>query len=208
MEKSPVKWQVMPAGVIEAKAALRRQLAGVLCSDWSPMVEAFLALPEVKQARTVMIFYGAKADEPDTRFLTEELLRRGKTVALPRCMPGREMQARAITAQSILITGKFGIPEPGEDLPLVDKSEIDLILVPNLCCDEDGFRLGRGGGYYDRFLKDFTGVSVALCPQERLVGALPTESTDVPVDIILTQTQIRRRAGAPRRIREESAAIK
>lgn len=198
----------MPAGVTEAKAALRRHLASMSCPDWSPMLEAFLALPEVQQVRTVMVFCGAKADEPDTRLLSEELLRRGKIVALPRCMPGRQMQARAVTAQSILITGKFGIPEPGDDLPLVDKSEIDLILVPNLCCDEDGFRLGRGGGYYDRFLKDFTGVSVALCPQERLVRTLPTEATDVPVDIVLTQTQIRRRAGAPRRIREESAAIK
>lgn len=197
----------MPAGVIEQKAALRRRMGGLPEPDWAPMLQRFLSLPEVASAQTVMLFYGVKG-EPDTRVAINELLQRGKRVVLPRCMPERQMQARFITKESTLLPGAYGIPEPGEDCPLAEKKEIDLILVPNLCCDRRGFRLGHGGGYYDRFLTDFSGVSVALCPEERLAGQLPTEETDIPVDIVLTQRQTRRRADAPRRIWEESAAIK
>lgn len=197
----------MPAGAIEQKAALRRRLGDLPAPDWVPMLQRFLSLPEVECSQTVMLFYGVKG-EPDTRIVMDELLRRGKQVLLPRCMPARQMQARFVTKESVLLPGAYGIPEPGEDCPLAEKQEIDLILVPNLCCDKLGFRLGHGGGYYDRFLTGFLGLSVALCPDEWLAEQLPTEETDIPIDIVLTQTQIRRRADAPRRIWEESAAIK
>lgn len=197
----------MPAGVIEQKAALRRHMGGLPEPDWAPMLQRFLSLPELENSQTVMLFYGVKG-EPDTRVAINELLQRGKRVVLPRCIPERQMQARFITKESILLPGAYGIPEPGEDCPLAEKKEIDLVLVPNLCCDKSGFRLGHGGGYYDRFLTDFPGVSVALCPEERLAEQLPAEETDIPVDIVLTQRQTRRRAAAPRRIWEESAAIK
>lgn len=197
----------MPAGVIEEKAVLRRRMGGLQKPDWTPMLQRFLSLPEVERAQSVMLFYGMK-DEPDTRTVMDELLQLGKRVLLPKCMPARQMQARFITKESTLLPGAYGIPEPGEECPPAEKKEIDLILVPNLCCDRRGFRLGHGGGYYDRFLADFSGVSVAICPEEWLAEQLPTEETDIPVDIVLTQRQTRRRADAPRRIWEESAAIK
>lgn len=182
-------------------------MGGLSEPDWEPILQRFLSLPEVERAQTVMLFYGVNG-EPNTCGLIKELLQRRKRVLLPKCMPARQMQVRVVTAESILLPGVYGIPEPGEDCPTAEKREIDLILVPNLCCDKQGFRLGHGGGYYDRFLMDFSGVSVALCPEERLVEQLPREETDIPVDVVLTQAQTRRRADAPRRIWEESAAIK
>ena len=189
----------MPAGVTERKAAIRRQIAQMPAPDWNPMIKRFLTLPDVEGARTVMLFYGV-GNEPDTRSLIETLLCQGKRVVLPRCLPKRRMEGRAIDEQSELCCSAYGIPEPGEGCPIVGQSEIDLILVPNLCCDRRGYRLGHGGGYYDRYLSGFSGLTVSLCPDEWLAEVLPIDQWDIPVDIVLTQTQIRRRAETLRRI--------
>ena len=193
-----------PAGVTEAKAALRRRLAVQPCPDWTPMLRAFRALPELERARTVLLFCGVDK-EPDTRELIAELLRRGKTVALPRCLPGRRMEARAVTCLEALRPGAYGIPEPGTDCPVVERDGIDLILAPCLCCDRQGYRLGRGAGYYDRYLAGYGGVTAALCPEEWLQEELPRDAFDRPVELVLTQTQVWREAKAPRHTREESS---
>ena len=82
--------------------------------------------------------------------------------------------------------GKFGIPAPGEECPAVDKGEIGVVLVPCLLCDRQGYRLGYGGGYYDRWLADLQGLTVCICPEERLVDELPREGFDVPVQLVLS----------------------
>ena len=184
---------MMPAGVIEAKAALRRQMADLPRPDWAPMTQAFLALPELAQAHTVLLFYGV-GKEPDTRPLIAELLRRGYTVALPRCLPGRRMEARAVTGVDDLCPGAYGILEPDTDCPVVERDKIDLILVPNLCCDKRGYRLGHGAGYYDRYLAGFAGVTVALCPEKWLREELPRDEFDLPVQLVLTGTRVWRGA--------------
>lgn len=194
-----------PAGVTEAKAALRRQMAELPRPDWTPMIRAFLELSELETAHVVLLFYGV-GKEPDTRELITELLRRGKTVALPRCLPARRMEARAVTGLDDLRPGAYGIPEPVEVCPVIEREKIDLILAPNLCCDRLGYRLGHGAGYYDRYLAGYAGVTVALCPEEWLQEELPRDEFDLPVRLMLTQTQVRRGAEAPRRTPEESAA--
>ena len=196
-----------PAGITEAKAALRRHLAAQACPDWTPMLRAFLSLPELETARTVLLFYGV-GKEPDTRGLITALLNQGKTVSLPRCLPGRKMEARAVTDLDGLRPGAYGILEPGEACPVVGRDEIDLILAPNLCCDELGYRLGHGAGYYDRYLSGYAGITAALCPEEWLQAELPKDEFDLPVDIILTQARVRRAAKAARRTPEESSDAK
>lgn len=182
-----------PITAAEEKAALRRELARAPRPDWEPLLRAFLSLPELETARTVLLFYGV-GKEPDTRGLIGELLGRGKTVALPRCLSGRRMEARAVTGLDGLRPGAYGIPEPGEECPVVAREGIDLILTPNLCCDKRGFRLGHGAGYYDRYLAGFTGITVALCPEEWLREELPRDEFDLPVGLVLTETQVRRGA--------------
>lgn len=194
-----------PTTAAEEKAALRRQLVEVPRPDWTPLTRAFLSLPELKEARTVLLFYGV-GKEPDTRPLVAQLLRRGCTVALPRCLPGRRMEARAVTGPDDLRPGAYGILEPDEDCPVVERDRIDLILVPNLCCDKQGYRLGHGAGYYDRYLAGYAGVTAALCPEEWLREELPRDEFDLPVQLVLTQTQIWRGAKAPRHTPEEFAA--
>ncbi|MCC8122748.1 MAG: 5-formyltetrahydrofolate cyclo-ligase [Oscillospiraceae bacterium] len=169
----------------EEKRALRAQIERLPPADYAPLLAQFLALPEVARAETVLLFRGV-GREPDTRGVIAELLRRGKTVALPRCLPGRQMAAMRVFADTALVPSAFGIPEPGADCPVIPKDALDLILVPNLCCDAAGYRLGHGGGYYDRYLRDFTGETVALCPAELLRARLPREAFDVPVHLVLS----------------------
>lgn len=169
----------------ERKEALRRRAAALPRMDEPELLEKFLNLSQVEGADTVMIFCGV-GREPDTMPLLERLLERGKRVAYPACLPGRGMEARAVTSAGQLVPGTFGIPAPGKDCPLVDKGEIGVALVPCLMCDREGYRLGYGGGYYDRWLADFEGFTVCVCPRERMTDHLPRDRFDVPVKLVLT----------------------
>lgn len=168
----------------ERKTALRRQAAALPRIEAPELVEAFLALPQLEATDTVMLFCGV-GRELDTGPILEALLARGKRVAYPVCLPGRRMEAREVKDPEQLVPGAFGIPAPEEGCPLVERGEIGAVLVPCLMCDRAGYRLGYGGGYYDRWLADFSGFTVCICPEERLVEALPREGFDVPVSLVL-----------------------
>ena len=79
--------------------------------------------------------------------------------------------------------------EPDQYSPLISKDEIDLALVPAVCYDKQGYRLGFGGGYYDRWLEDFKGFKVGMCRDVALQDAVPTEPHDSRVDVLITETQ-------------------
>ena len=170
--------------VKERKAQLRRFAATLPQADAGPLLERFLALPQVEAADTVMAFYGT-GREPDTAPLLRALLDRGKRVVLPVCLPRRRMEARQMTSLDQLVTNRYGIPEPDRSCPAVDKGEIGAALIPNLLCDREGYRLGWGGGYYDRWLADFPGFTVCVCRRGRLVERMPREKFDVPVKLVL-----------------------
>lgn len=170
----------------QKKEVLRRKAAALPRVEEPELVARFLALPQLEAADTVMLFCGV-GRELDTYPILEELLRRGKRVAYPVCLPGRRMEARAVTSPEQLVPGKFGIPAPDGDCPVVDKAEIGLVLAPCLMCDRSGVRLGYGGGYFDRWLADFKGFTVCICPPERLMDELPRDQFDRPVDLVLTE---------------------
>ena len=149
------------------------------------LFSAFLALPQVERASTLFLFWGTGL-EPDTARLFAPLLARGKRIALPRMLPGRQMEVREYCPDRPPIKHSFGILEPDENCPLIDKNNVDLVLVPALCYDRRGFRLGMGGGYYDRWLEHYSGVTVGLCRQAFLHDILPTEPHDRPVDVVIT----------------------
>lgn len=146
----------------------------------------FLALPWTAEAETLLLFYGV-GTEPDTGHLLPELRRLGKRVLLPKCLLGRAMEARLVRSGGDLRPGVFGIPEPLDTCPAVDKGDIDLILVPALCYDLSCYRLGQGGGYYDRYLAGYGGRTVGLCRECLLQKELPTEEHDRAVDLVLTE---------------------
>ena len=158
--------------ISEQKAALRREIraqiklltAEQLRPGDEVLAARFLALDQVRRAKTIMLYY-AMGTEPDTPRLIRPLLDRNKRVLLPRCLPGNGMEARAITG-----TG-----------------EIDLILVPGMAFDRQCRRLGHGGGFYDRFLEDYCGPTVALCRDCFLMDEIPCEPHDRPVDCVVAE---------------------
>lgn len=169
----------------QRKEELRRKAALLPKANAAHLLEEFARLPEVMSASVVMVFYGV-GREPDTAPLIHTLLERGQRVALPVCLPGRKLEARVITDESQLIPGKFGIPEPDYICPVVSPEEIGAVLVPCLMADRDGYRLGYGGGYYDRWLAGYDGFTALVCPKNRLTDKLPWEEFDRPVRLVLT----------------------
>jgi len=180
----------------EEKARLRRELRrrmGELSHEArqqsdTALFRSFLSLPELEKAKTVLLFYGVNT-EPETSRLIPLLFAKGKQVCLPRCLPQHQMEARMIRQDSVLVPGHVQIPEPPEDCPLVLKKDLDLILVPALSCDRRGIRLGQGGGYYDRYLENYSGVTVSFCRKEFLQKELPSGRYDKKVMIVLTEKE-------------------
>ena len=148
------------------------------------LVEKLLALPELSRAEKVFLYLGVGA-EPDTRPVIESALASGEAVALPRITGAGLMEARRITSLSRLVPGPYGIPEPAASCPLMEPEEFDLILVPGVAFTPEGKRLGRGGGYYDRYLPKTRGVKVAVTRSVSLFPDLPTDDHDVNVDIVI-----------------------
>lgn len=128
--------------------------------------------------------YCAIPPETDIGPVLEKALLPGKCLLLPRCEKNGGMTARVIRDLSCLRQGAYGIPEPTEDMPVFPVEDIDLILVPGLAFDAAGRRLGRGKGYYDRFLQGFGGKTVGVC--RCLLPQVPVEPHDVIMDAVVT----------------------
>lgn len=155
----------------------------------SALFERFLGLPQVRRAKTVFAFWGIKGKEPDTSVLVRKLTAEGKTVCLPRMLPGHLMELPRFEPERPMVDAGFGIWEPDLGCRLVEKETVDLVLVPAVCYDRRGYRLGFGGGYYDRWLADFRGDTVGLCRAAVLQDEVPTEAHDSRVDVLLTEEE-------------------
>lgn len=157
--------------------------------DWGEKISAVvLASDEWKNAETVFIFVSTK-NEPDTKLLLINALKEGKRLCVPRITGDGTMDAVEIKNFSALENGKFGILEPNEDCKAVEKSEIDLILLPCFAADESGNRLGKGGGFYDRFCEETDCKKIIICPEIFLMksGKIPTEAHDVAAENVATE---------------------
>ncbi|HPF87408.1 MAG TPA: 5-formyltetrahydrofolate cyclo-ligase [Candidatus Limiplasma sp.] len=150
------------------------------------ILDNLLVLAEWKQAQNIFIYISI-GREPDTRCAIQAALDAGKTVAVPRCLDGGVMEARVIESINDLQPGRFGSPEPDETYPLLSPQEIDLAVVPCMAADRQGYRLGHGGGYYDRYLATVHCEAVCLCREHLLQPELPHGALDSLVDIVITE---------------------
>ena len=147
------------------------------------------SLAAFRDAETVLCYLSA-GSEVETRGILEACFRAGKRVALPRCYEDSRMEFLPVTAVSQASElSRFGIAEPPHGEPL-DPADAGLCLVPALAFDKNGFRLGYGMGYYDRYLKRFSGTAVGLCYEDCLREALPVNQNDRPVHLIVTEQQV------------------
>jgi 5-formyltetrahydrofolate cyclo-ligase len=125
---------------------------------------------------TLLCFVSVK-NEPDTRVIITRALADGKTVAVPRCSRvSGKMDFVVIDSLDTLISGAYGIPEPPQSCAgVLSPACGGLCVVPGLCFDLSGGRLGYGGGYYDRFLKKYSGAAAGIC-YSRFITASPLPS--------------------------------
>ena len=163
--------------------------------------ESLFSLPAWREA-SVVCGYASVRGELNTTPILCRAVAEGKTVALPVTITdaseGR-MIFRSLPDGDFdrLTTARFGIPEPDETCPALSLSELSgaMILVPALAFDREGYRLGYGGGYYDRFLRELSDASipasaVGLSFSACVVPVLPRNSYDIPVHIILDERRI------------------
>ena len=179
-------------------ALLRRAeaLTGDYIAEASARLNALVTSCPVYLESRALFIYVSTAREPDTAGVIEDAWRSGKAVYVPKCLPGGRMRAVKIESRDDLSPGFAGILEPAEGLPEVSPGGIDLAIVPCVSVARDGRRLGRGGGYYDRFLAETGAVKLCLCFDELLSGDIPTAAHDVRMDYAATENEIIRCGGA------------
>ena len=174
-----------------AKAELRKRMRQVRYLVGDHLVRSVelwakvAALPEYREASTVMAFVGCKG-EPDTDSLFARLAAEGKKLLLPRIEDGEIV---VCSGNDPLAHSKFGVSEPQG--PALSPEVVDFVIVPGLAFTQDGYRLGYGSGYYDRFLtrleKQRPGVpNAAVCFTEQLVDAMPVAAHDVRVQRVVS----------------------
>lgn len=168
--------------------ALRREVAGERKAQLdSAICDRITSLSSFRFADTVLI-YSPIGDEVDVSGLALRALELGKKVAFPVCdTAAREMTFKYVNSLDELERGAYSIPEPRADAEVFSHRRHALCIVPALAFDRRGFRLGYGGGYYDKFLKGFDGVSLGVTYDALIADKLPTGVYDVPVDVIITE---------------------
>lgn len=182
----------------ELRQQIREFLAGIPAPELSRRsalaVQRLCAEPEYRQAATLMLFL-SMPQEIDTTLLALEAWRAGKRVLAPRVF-AEERNMIPIEISSIssgTLEGYMGVREPVAG-PAVPVAEIDLLIVPGLAFDACGNRLGRGRGFYDRFLArpGFRAVTCALALDEQFVPQVPCEPFDVAVNMLVTDSRVLR----------------
>jgi 5-formyltetrahydrofolate cyclo-ligase len=163
---------------LQASRAIVEKLRSLEAWGAAPVVLAFLPLPT----------------EVDLRSLLDIALAEGKIVALPRCQPDNDLSFHTIHSgyQTDLCKGPYSLQEPPQDWPSIDPATLpfgSLVLVPALAFTKEGVRLGKGKGYYDRFLTRIAPetFSIGVCFNQQLVDHLPTSGQDMPVRLVVTQ---------------------
>lgn len=174
-----------------ARRAARQQLAQISPQEFSAigaaMWQTLQAQPAWQSAQSVFCFVGA-LHEPDTMPILQGALSAGKQLLVPRIAGPGQMQLVPLQSLGQLQPGAFGILEPPQALPAIPAgSGVQLAVLPCLAATRSGARLGHGGGYYDRFLANYSGQRLILCPEALLAQSLPTGPLDEPAQAVLTE---------------------
>lgn len=139
------------------------------------IVDAFLASDTYQEAKTIAAFMPMPFEFDMTRILADE----NKHIVIPKTLPQRQMIFTDYDAENLVRTS-FGVLESQSCLAVTP----DLIIVPGLAWTEAGYRVGYGGGYYDRYLADFDGQTVSFVYDCQLIDEAEFDAFDIPVSKI------------------------
>ncbi|HHH75714.1 MAG TPA: 5-formyltetrahydrofolate cyclo-ligase [Phycisphaerae bacterium] len=187
-------------GIVTVKQALRRQMKemlaampAIIMSEKSRVSAGKIISLEVFQADNPILLYMPLPGEPDTKQIALEAWKNGRTVAMPKIVSSSDGLMNAVKCSSLddVEIGPFGILAPASN-DVIAPEEIGFVVVPALAYDRRGGRLGRGGGFYDRFLArmDARAAKCGLAFSEQIVDELPTDEHDETVDLIVTDEEI------------------
>jgi len=186
--------------VRERKKTIRKEILTLLRNqkedDWLRKSEriktVFFQDPDVQNSKTVL-FYASFQGEVDTFGLMRDAIKTGKQIALPVVdVQNKEIIPKRVTSlEDDLTYGPYHIQQPHEkNTREIALPEIDVVVVPGVAFDRRGFRLGRGAGYYDRFLKNFPqGIPlIGLAFDFQILDSLPLEPHDLSVTRVVTNS--------------------
>ncbi len=146
-----------------------------------------------KEAKTIMSFISF-SDEIHTHEIIKGSIKLGKSIVVPVTIPKtREMKVSQVLDFSELEIGYYNILTPKKEfIRFVDPNTIDLILVPGVAFSRNGYRVGYGGGYYDRFFSKLNKEvkKIGLAFDLQIVDKVPTDPFDIPIDLIITEKEI------------------
>lgn len=179
--------------MISDKNTLRRQLLqqrqALSTEQWRSHSESICQhltnYPQFQAAQTVLA-YQSYRQEPDLGYLFTHA---NKQWGLPRCV-GKDLLWHSWHPSEALVAGSYGILEPNSESPLLSPDRVDLILVPTVAIDRGGYRLGYGGGYYDRLRADPLWrkmPTIGIVFDFAYVDILPIDDWDVPLDAVCTE---------------------
>lgn len=183
--------------MIYSKAQIRKEIGSRLYNQdkeekrvKSQIIKDKLFSSDILKKAHVVMFYVSKEEEVDTRRMIKDALETGKRVVVPYSLSEtNEIIAAEIEGLKDLEIGVYGIYQPRKkQLKRVPLSEINLAIVPGVAFDKQNHRLGRGKGYYDRFLKNLSSrtITIGICFDFQLVDNLPKETHDFPVSRVIT----------------------
>lgn len=175
------------------KAKLRRKLLrwrqSLTVEEWKQKSDRLCSSLQTSvlyhQAKTVLAYFSFR-QEPDLSPLFPQSHKRW---GFPRCV-GKSLSWHSWQPHEALHPGNYGIHEPHPTAPLIDPAEVDLILVPCVACDYQGYRLGYGGGYYDRFLSSPDWAkkpTIGIVFDFAYLSQIPLEPWDKPLQIVITE---------------------
>jgi 5-formyltetrahydrofolate cyclo-ligase len=140
--------------------------------------DIFLSSKLYKESKSIFC-YVPYSNEIDTRPILNRTLLDSKVLLIPKVI-GKDMIAVKANNLNDLIKNSYGILEPISDKPY-NKEDIDIIIVPALGFNNDGHRIGFGGGYYDRYLADYEGATIGFVLKDFIIDNFDQEPKDVPV---------------------------
>ncbi len=182
----------------EAKSLLRERMRTVIRSTpqerWAvasaAVCDRIFDLPAWRNASTVMLYHPTQR-ELSMRNLAEAAWRTGRSICLPRAVwaSGELQPARIANWGEGLTEPKRGIREPLPAALAIPPHQIDLVVVPGVSFDPLGGRVGRGAGFYDRFLATVRAFKVGVCLDEQIADTVPMGENDVRLDAVVTPTR-------------------
>ena len=171
--------------------ALRDSFGEEFINDASNLASSNLQKTEEFKNSDIVLLYHPTKNEISPLPLLKICLKMGKTVAFPVCQKeSTTLIFKKVTSLDMLSPSNFGIFEPNEECEIIIPAEKTICITPALLFSKDGHRLGYGKGYYDRFLKDFNGISLGFTYSECVLDFIPNETHDIPLDMIITESEV------------------